>query len=104
MKFFISLFLASAILIGTNARANGVIIYQTPNTIIAKKQASEFIKERLKEVYGVPGKLIETYMVEICPKTGYSPKKLVMCANKKELKLINSNSLILKSLAVFKRD
>ena len=93
MKLFISIALASAA-----AMANGVIIYHTDI------RGMETARNRLEQEHGIPKALIQDYSVARCPDKTEIQNRLVLCAKKKELKVLNSSSLVIKSLAVFKSE
>lgn len=98
MKFFTSVALLSCLSF-SNAMANSVVIYHTGSA-----PHFQSVKERLVGKHSIPEKLIRTYLVSDCPTAERSENKLVLCANRKELEVLNSNPSIIKSLAVFKSE
>ena len=94
MKLFISLSLVCVW-----AHASMVVIYDSSGA-----DNSKGLSLRLTEKHGIPQQLIRTFTVKKCPDNKMSGNKLVLCANKKELEVLNSNSSIIKSLAVFKSE
>jgi len=98
MKLFISLLvLASAI------QANQIVVYSANG-----ESALKAIKERLTNKYEIPSSLISSYLVKECPRALREGRALYLCANEKELEVLNSSpsdiESIIESLAVFKSE
>lgn len=98
MKLFISL-----IVLAGGLQANQIVVY-SENGLSALKA----IKERLTNKYEIPSSLISSYLVKECPRELKEGRALYLCANKKELEVLNSSpsdiESIIESLAVFKSE
>lgn len=98
MKLFINLIFISAI-----AHANQVVIYSTNGP-----KAAMAVQKRLVSEHLIPEALITSYLVDKCPVDLKKGRALYLCANKKELEVLNSSSSdiesIIESLTVFKSE
>lgn len=96
MKLFFSLLLAALPALG-----NGVAIYHTFG------ESPRAIVKRFTDFHGIPSKLVEAYRVKSCPAREGGKRwknKVVLCANKNGLEVLNSAPSIIESLKVFKKE
>ena len=90
-------------LLASGLQANQIVLYSANG-----EKALETVKERLTKKYEIPSSLISSYLVKECPRKIREGRALYLCANKKELEVLNSSSSdiesIIESLTVFKSE
>lgn len=100
MKFITKIFLILVIAAQlAPAHANGLDIYY-----VNSEELIAPVKEIFLQGYGIPDELIEVYQVPECPKNVEEGYRIKLCINEKELDIIYSNSFIIESLRVFRRE